>query len=290
MALPFQSKGSIEEALANHGRDKPGDSPPDAAWYEQQRLKAQARAAGVSPAIMAAAAAAASDAAIKAPVPDADGTPAWQKVGRALGDIAGQVVGTMKRRIGRRFTPKMRQADVKTKPGRVIPPPEHWVRDMIAAFKRTRVPGIDISVAYFRLLAEKGFIKVANDGRGFVQRSFRGLATLADMGRETARKGVDWMRDNGWLGTLNSLSRDNADTARDETRRDKYEANVYFLLNRTETAEVVGAPPEARASKWEAVTLARGAVLFGLFPRDGGLNRSPARFERDATRTSPAPA
>lgn len=202
-------------------------------------------------------------------------------IGRGIGDIAGRVVEVVNRRIGRRFTPKMRDADVETPPGRVIRPPQNLVEDMVADFKRKRVPGVDISVIYFRAIVEKAIHKLAKDGRGFFQRSFKAMATLAEMGRETVRKGVAWMRDNGWLGVLNALYRDDPDNDPDidptEARRDKHEANVYIPFGKAIADEIAATSPDLRAKKWEAMTLARGAVIFGLFVRDGGLNKSPAR-------------
>jgi hypothetical protein len=197
-------------------------------------------------------------------------------VGRAIGDVAGRVVGTVNRRMRRIFTPKMRQADVKVK-GWTLPPPEHLVRDMVADFKKNRVLGVDISVVYFTQLVEKAVEKLAKDGRGFWQRSFLAMGTLANMSRETARKGIRWMRLRGWLGVLNGLYREDADPSRQEDRRDKCEANIYMILGKKAVAEIAATPPEARAAKWEDLTLARGAVLFGLYARDGGLNASPSR-------------
>ena len=101
------------------------DEPPDAAWYEQQRLKALARAAGVSMPVMAAAAAEAA-AATQAPVSNPDAT-GWQKVGRSLGEIGARIAEKVKWRRGRVYNPKILVTNVK------VPDPQNSAASQLGA-------------------------------------------------------------------------------------------------------------------------------------------------------------
>ena len=136
--------------------------------------------------------------------------------------------------------------------------------------------------------------KLALDGHGFFQRALRSLGRLAKLGRrgmegnwgrETVRKVMDWLREHGWLGPLNALYRD------PETRELKRDANVYQLFTKEDAAEISAIEdPSARALKREALTLSRGATLWGLAVRPWGLNATPMASNRHEILSNPAPA
>lgn len=257
-----------------------GDAPPDAAWYERMRLRGEARARDASLSAMRAAG---------PPVPPVPDQPAaWQKVGRALGDVAGRVVEKVLWQRGRVFNPKILQVDVKP-PKRLVPPPSNWANDAAENFRRERVVNADVSLPYFRAVV-LAIEKIASDGWGFVQRAFKSIGRLAGLGRgednwgrETVRKCIRWLEEHGWIGTLNALYRD-------EDRALKRDANVYQLFGKHDAAEIAALAPEARAVKRESLTLSRGAALFGLALRPWGLNATPAPSNRHQVRTLPAPA
>jgi hypothetical protein len=217
---------------------------------------------------------------------------AWQKVGRALGNVAGSVLGKIQWQRGRIYNPKILTVNIKP-PKRRISAPANWVRDVIDAFERARIVSHDVSVPYFEKIAREVW-KLADDGRGYFQRAYKSIGRLAKLGRrgmeghwgrETVRKAMDWMRENGWLGPLNSLYRD------PETRELRRDSNVYQLFTKEDAAEISAIEdPSARALKRESLTLSRGAILWGLAVRPWGLNATPSPSNRHQTRTNPAPA
>jgi hypothetical protein len=210
-------------------------------------------------------------------------SPAWHKVGRALGDVAGRIVEKVRWARGHVFNPKILQVDVKT-PNRTIKPPANWAQDVINHFRYARVVNEDISTPYFTSFV-LGIEKVASDGRGFVQRGFKALGGLGDQGKENARKAIRWLEDHGWIGTLNTLYRD------EETRELRRGENVYLLFGKEDAAEITAiGDASARALKRESLTLSRGAVLWQLMVRPWGLNATPSPSNRHQTRTRAAPA
>ena len=225
-----------------------------------------------------------------------------------FGAALGRVVDKLRWQRGRVWNPKILQADVKT-PDRIVRPPKNWERDIVAAFRATRQTN-DVKVSTFRALAAQA-LKLANDGRGFWQRSFAALGTLADYGKESARKFIRWCEAYGWIGTFNALYRDDDGSL-------KRDANIYLLFGKDDGAEIAaleneavaleheaaGLEHEAAAAKREAaatkreaaalkresLTLSRGAALFGLLARPWGLNATAFPSNRHTIRRHPAPA
>lgn len=264
------------------------DAPPDAAWYERMRLRAEARRRGdVSMTAMAVAAPA--PAVHPDKVLSSDGTVhAWQKVGRAIGDAATRVIEKVRWQRGRVYNPKILQADVKAAKHAIRPPP-HWARNAVENFSAARVPDQDVSVPYFKAVVDV-IETIASDGHGFVQRAIKSIGRLAGLGRmegqwgrETVRKCIRWLEDHGWIGTLNALYRN-------DDRSLRRDANVYILFGKDDAAEAAGLEPETRATWRESRTLSRGAVIFSLAVRPWGLNATPAPSNRHQIRTRPAPA
>ncbi len=265
----------------------PDDAQPDAAFYERMRLRGQSRSSGVSHAAIDAASHVET-----APAAPGETVHAWQRVGRALGDVAGHVLGKVQWQRGRVYNPKILAADIKP-PKRKVPPPTNWARDVTEAFAGARIINVDVSVPYFSAVVHQ-IEKIASDGAGCVKRAYKSIGRLAGMGRkgmegnwgrETVRKVIDWCREHGWLGPLNSLYRD------PENRALKRDANVYLLFAKEDAAEISAIEdPSARALKRESLTLSRGAVLWGLAVRPWGLNATPSPSNRHQIRTHPAPA
>jgi hypothetical protein len=284
MALPFHRKGSIEEALANL-RERAGfvaspeetpveTSPPTDASLAAMNAAATAKAAEID-------------------ARNTDGpAAAWQKVGNALGNVAGRVLEKVQWQRGRIYNPKILTVDIKA-PKRKISAPPTWVRDVIDAFERSRIVSQDVSAPYFEKIAREVW-KLADDGRGYFQRAYKSIGRRAKLGRkgveghwgrETVRKAMDWMRENGWIGPMNGLYRD------PETRELRRDSNVYQLFTKEDAAEISAIEdPSARALKRESLTLSRGAILWGLAVRPWGLNATPSPSNRHQIRTNPAPA
>ena len=208
---------------------------------------------------------------------------AWHKVGRALGDITGRIIEKVRWASGRVFNPKMLAVNVKA-PRKYHKPPDNWAKKVAADFLACRVKG-DVSVPFFENFINKALLEEARKGFGYVQHGLKFLADLGHQGRETARKIIRWLEDRGWIGTLNTLYRDEKDRS---LRRGN---NVYLLFDK-ETADEIAAveEPEERAKKRESITLARGALLWNLVVRPWGLNATPVASNRHEILSNPAPA
>jgi hypothetical protein len=249
-----------------------------------ERLNAErlTRLSGVTPAAPEPPVAASTDEEPAAPV--SGHGPAWHKVGRSLGNVLGGVIEKVRWASGRVFNPKMLVVDLKAS-GRHIEPPKNWARDVVADFITRRAARIDVSVPYFENFVNMALVEEARKGLGYVYHSFKFLADLGKQGKENARKIIRWLEDHGWIGTLNTLYRDEND------RSLKRGNNVYILFPK-ETAEEISAveEPSARALKRESITLSRGAVLWNLMVRPWGLNATPLASNRhEILRATPAP-
>ena len=254
---------------------RPGESLSD--WVDRVQARAREAASGQREEV------APPPAGTDPSPPATDDSPSWQKVGRSLGNVLGGVIEKIRWAAGRVFNPKILAVDLKA-PGRHIKPPENWSRDVVADFMTRRVAGLDVSVAYFQNFINMALLEEAKKGLGYVYHSFKFLGDLGQQGKENARKIIRWLEDRGWIGTLNTLYRD-------EDRTLKRGNNVYLLFGK-ETAEEISAveDPSKRAEKRESTTLSRGALLWGLMVRPWGLNATPTASNRHDIRRNPAPA
>jgi hypothetical protein len=214
--------------------------------------------------------------------PVADDGPAWHKVGRGFGAVVGRVIEKIRWASGRVFNPKILAMDVKAS-GRHIKPPPNWQRDVVADFIEQRMPG-DVSVPYFENFINMALLAEAEKGLGYVYHGMKFLGGLGKQGKENARKIIRWLEDRGWIGTLNTLYRD-------EDRTLKRGNNVYLLFGKETATEIHSvADPSERAAKRESLTLALGARLWNLMVRPWGLNATPMASNRHEIRTNPSPA
>jgi hypothetical protein len=219
-----------------------------------------------------------------APATPDDAQP-WQKVGRAIGAVASFLADKVGWQRGRVFNPKILSVNVKPAKAKVAPP-ANWARDAISNFAKLRVINEDISLPYFQSIVQ-AIETVASDGLGYVQRAYASIGRLARLGRtegnwgrETVRKAIRWLEAHGWIGTLNTLYRD-------EDRTLKRDSNVYLLFGREDAEEAQALDEPAARTLWrESRTLSRGAAVWGLQVRPYGLNAT----SRVSDRTNPDPA
>ena len=137
---------------------------------------------------------------------------------------------------------------------------------------------------YFENFISRALLAEAEKGLGYIHHGMKFLGSLGKQGKENARKIIRWLEDRGWIGTLNTLYRD-------EDRTLKRGNNVYLLFGKETAAEISAvADPSDRAAKRESITLSRGALLWNLMVRPWGLNATPAASNRHEIRRNPAPA